>query len=144
MREGFWYSEQEPWLPHPQTAHVENNGNWVGRKEFVEELKWFQRVLTPLQYRGFSQCRVCGCSNGSAEYKHAGWEWPSGFIHYVEEHGIRPSLAFQEFIMGDKMKWKIPTAQERIEDRSVKEILDLEDVEWKKRAILFSKNAEQP
>lgn len=27
------------------------------------------------------------------------WEWPSGFEHYVREHNVRPSWAFQSFIL---------------------------------------------
>jgi hypothetical protein len=26
------------------------------------------------------------------------WRWPEGFAHYVEEHNVRPSLAFQMLI----------------------------------------------
>ena len=54
-------------------------------------------------YKGWSNCRVCEQQNGSTEYvlefMESKWEWPVGFLHYVEKHNVRPSQAFQEFIM---------------------------------------------
>jgi hypothetical protein len=55
-------------------------------------------------YRGSSTCRICGIRNGYREFNIAGWQWPSGFRHYIEAHNVRPSLAFQEFIIGDWIK----------------------------------------
>jgi hypothetical protein len=26
------------------------------------------------------------------------WVWPSGYKHYIEDHEVQPSLAFQEFV----------------------------------------------
>ncbi len=42
-------------------------------------------------YRGYSECRICGASNGNREFK--GNDrlpgWPEGLSHYVREHGLR-------------------------------------------------------
>jgi hypothetical protein len=26
------------------------------------------------------------------------WEWPEGFRHYVADHCVRPSVAFEHFV----------------------------------------------
>ena len=41
-------------------------------------------------YRGYSSCRVCGCSNGDCTYYRDEFEYPEGYIHYIREHGMRP------------------------------------------------------
>lgn len=95
-REGFWYSKYEPLLPKP----IENEKPWKGKKEFVAALKAKQARLRPNRYKGWSTCRICKCNNGSTEFTYHGWRWPEGLTHYVEEHNVRPSLAFQELIVG--------------------------------------------
>jgi len=82
-------------LPMP----IESYYPWTGKEEFVEALQKLESKLEPLQYKGCSICRVCDESNGSAEFQHEGWAWPSGYLHYVEDHNIRPSLAFQEMVL---------------------------------------------
>lgn len=52
------------------------------------------------RYKGSSTCRCCGNTNGSGDYKSDGWVWPEGLHHYIAKHNVRPSLAFQEFILG--------------------------------------------
>lgn len=92
-REGFWHSKHEPHLPKPRVCV----DAWPS-ENFVANLKEIEKKAVSKSYRGFSTCRVCGTSNGSREFVHSGWTWPSGFRHYVEEHGVRPSLAFEEMI----------------------------------------------
>jgi len=96
QREGFWFSQQEPWLPMP----VESHEKWPGQHIFLEKLANLEATLTPMHYKGPSRCRICGCSNGSSEYELSVWRWPQGLGHYIEKHNVRPSLAFQEFVMG--------------------------------------------
>ena len=38
---------------------------------------------------GLSVCRVCGASNGYAEYSDGTYIWPSGLAHYVDQHDVR-------------------------------------------------------
>lgn len=96
-REGFWYSEHSPYLPKP----VPREKAWKGKREFLTALaeKESSPDANSTQYRGWSTCRICGCNNGSSDYELDGWLWPVGYSHYVEEHNVRPSLAFQEFIL---------------------------------------------
>lgn len=98
-REGFWYSERNQMLPKP----IESDEPWIGKEDFVSKL--FELEVHPqtdkIQFKGFSTCRICGKINGTATNAAMGWEWPVGYRHYIEEHNVRPSLAFQEMVLGD-------------------------------------------
>lgn len=96
-REGYWYNAHEgKLLPMPSDSTIE----WEGKKEFLDALHKREQEADKAHYRGFSMCRICDVPNGSISFQSEGWEWPSGFSHYIEEHNVRPSLAFQEFILG--------------------------------------------
>ncbi len=101
-REGFWRDSKQSDLPMPLVS----DRPWAGKEEFINKLDIVQgRGNTErVGYRGFSMCRVCGKHNGTASYICEGWEWPEGFMHYVEEHNVRPSLAFEEFITQKEVK----------------------------------------
>lgn len=103
-REGFWCSAAEPNLPNPQ--HLSGAWDWPGKFEFLEKLTQVQnnRETRFITYRGFSTCRICFKANGSKEFCYQGWYWPEGYEHYIREHNIRPSLAFQELIMDKRIK----------------------------------------
>lgn len=99
-REGFWHSKSEPLLPKPQAR----DKAWKGKRDFLKALSAVEASdeVQRQHYKGWSTCRICKAKNGSAEYKLTAlgttWVWPAGFAHYVSEHNVRPSLAFQEFI----------------------------------------------
>lgn len=104
--EGFWWSKHEPHLPMP-IAQAEK---WKGREDFLKALAHVEGAVglnllkgIIVHYRGWSTCRLCGEKNGSSEYRcismESTWEWPSGYAHYVAAHNVRPSQAFQEFIL---------------------------------------------
>lgn len=97
-REGFWNDKRDsyPELPMP----IESSEPWKGKKEFLSALDELEGSLRRRPYRGWSDCRCCGVHNGTADYEHDGWKWPEGFRHYVASHNIRPSLAFQEMVLG--------------------------------------------
>jgi hypothetical protein len=100
-REGFWKNKDNPNLPFP----IANNEKWIGQDEFVEKLKEIEKSLSKTDYRGWSTCRLCKIKtmNGIGEYRCNIWLWPEGFLHYVEKHNVRPSLAFQEFVIGKEL-----------------------------------------
>lgn len=58
-----------------------------------------ERLCERIAYRGHSSCRLCHAKNGFESLRLDGWEWPSGFRHYVEVHGVRPTRAFEAFIL---------------------------------------------
>lgn len=94
-REGFWFGDRCPGLPAP----ISPDHTWPGRNEFLEALSKVEAVAEESTTRGFSICRICGKANGSREFDYKGWRWPSGYAHYIRDHNVRPSLAFQEFVL---------------------------------------------
>lgn len=98
-REGFWFSPSEPDLPVPE-CHVD----WPARDRFLERLATLEEQAGKRSYRGVSPCRVCGMGNGSKTLSLGAWEWPSGYAHYLREHGVRPSPAFEGFVDGAFIK----------------------------------------
>jgi hypothetical protein len=99
-REGFWYEGEGSLLPKPKEA----SKPWKGQSKFVAALRDLEFTLQPTAYKGSSRCRICKEQNGSEEFQYKTWIWPSGFLHYVEKHNVRPSLAFQEFILQETLK----------------------------------------
>lgn len=99
LREGFWHSKYEPLLPKP----VPNDKPWKGQRVLLEALSEKQSKLRMSRYKGSSKCRCCGITNGSGDYKLGAWVWPEGLAHYIKAHNVRPSLAFQEFILGRQL-----------------------------------------
>ena len=95
-REGFWANEYYPSLPSP----VPQDKPWIGQDEFLKALEIVEKKAHDTHFRGWSNCRVCAIHNGSVEYEYGDWVWPQGLRHYIVEHNVRPSLAFQEFIIG--------------------------------------------
>lgn len=92
-REGFWQSSMEPDLPMP-VADVD----WPERDAFLGRFAKAESMARKLAYRGMSRCRVCGKTNGCQTMSLNGWEWPSGFLHYVRDHGVKPSDDFIAFV----------------------------------------------
>lgn len=95
-REGFWYSKQEPLLPMP----VQSDTAWEGKEAFLIALVELELGSNQQHYKGISACRICSRGNGDGEFEADGWVWPSGYSHYIQAHNVRPSLAFQEFVLG--------------------------------------------
>lgn len=101
-REGFWRGHHaSERLPFPQPDTKE----WKGQSRLLDELSGLQasiqeeRCGSLHRYRGFSLCRLCGKNLGNEEYELGGWLWPAGLRHYIQVHNVRPSLAFQEFVL---------------------------------------------
>lgn len=51
-----------------------------------------------VQWRGSSNCRLCGKSNGSTCKGDDIYIFPSGFAHYVEEHDVKPPRTFIDHV----------------------------------------------
>lgn len=92
--EGFWWSESEPHLPmpHQQPEAVE--------QDFIDNLLYVENIAGNIKYKGYSTCRICNNNkkNGSLEYKHNGYRWPQGLIHYFVCHNVHPTAEFKQFI----------------------------------------------
>jgi hypothetical protein len=103
IREGFFHSDRkdEKHFPRARARDVK----WLGRAAFIEALTKIQesKKVTVETFKGQSKCRCCDEKNGADEYSFkmgsVTFVWPSGFLHYVEEHNVRPGLMFQDFVM---------------------------------------------
>lgn len=78
---------------------------WKGRRDFIAALELVEASphVVKKAFKGASKCRICDAKNGSNEFvmrlaPNVTWRWPGGFMHYVVEHNVRPSLAFQQVI----------------------------------------------
>ena len=103
-REGYWTTGEDSDLPSPVARE------WAGRERFLARLTEIETTINEVhpdqigRFRGFSHCRICEKRNGSTDFTYGSWNWPSGYRHYIQEHGVRPSLAFEEFIIGERVK----------------------------------------
>ena len=96
--EGYWRASYAPELPMP-TPDVE----WPERDEFLAKLTMVERLAREFHTKGWSNCRVCGDMNGSVEYALDGWRWPEGLVHYLSDHGVRPTPDFERFVLGKEI-----------------------------------------
>ena len=87
---GFWYNENKPHFPKAQDA-VDRSWSPAERRAV---LGYMQKVPRGQQYRGWSECRICGKHNGSCDMTDGVYTWPEGFAHYITEHGVRPPREF--------------------------------------------------
>lgn len=97
--EGFWYSKHTPNFPVPTPAPWPYS---VPKETFLKELRDVERKTEKIYYRGWSNCRICDKRNGTFTHDMGEWRWPEGYIHYIEEHNVVPSLDFVIFIAGSR------------------------------------------
>jgi len=50
-------------------------------------------------YLGDSPCRMCGRTNGCADYSDGTYIWPQGLVHYVREHQVRLPPEFVRHVL---------------------------------------------
>lgn len=99
---GYWGpGKDESWdakpgdkLPMP----VARDSPWRGQAEFLKALWALEGRLFCRQFKGWSECRICGCKNGSGEFTWKGFQWPNGYSHYIERHNLKPPLDFRDAI----------------------------------------------
>jgi hypothetical protein len=97
--EGFWrgsYTEESD-LSWPEPEE-----NWGGRAEFLASLDRVEATAERIHYRGYSRCRICHSLNGSESLRLSEWEWPAGFRHYIADHNVRPTFAFEKFMLNQR------------------------------------------
>lgn len=83
-RIGLWRSPEQPDYPDPHDF-VHPGIDDDTRHTLVTALEQGARVRF---FMGFSQCRICGAQNGSAELTDGVHLWPEGLAHYVRDHGV--------------------------------------------------------
>jgi len=91
---GYWFNDHHPDLPKPEN-YVDSNWRQVERDAMVRYLK---AGHVKASWRGWSNCRICNCMNGSQCLGDGTFVWPEGFAHYVEAHGVRPPDEFSKHV----------------------------------------------
>ncbi len=112
--EGYWRSnpktDQYSYLDHILLPFPVTGKRTRKLENFIDKLRKVENsdIVNSDSYRGFSMCRLCDIDNGSQEfwvpYQDKELRWPSGLLHYCEEHWVEPSELFYQFIMGIKLE----------------------------------------
>lgn len=87
---GFWPTGAEG----KQAVAAQADPSFVEDPAFHAVLWFLQSPQSTTHFRGWSQCRVCGCVNGSQDYHRGEYTWPEGYLHYVIMHDVRPPAEF--------------------------------------------------
>eukprot|EP01027_Heterolobosea_sp_BB2_P019620 GEZU01027602.1.p1 GENE.GEZU01027602.1~~GEZU01027602.1.p1 ORF type:complete len:175 (+),score=15.21 GEZU01027602.1:98-622(+) len=107
--EGYWKDNISPSMPLPQPCAPDPRCDRMD--EFMRKL--IDIETNPTRYGiyvqtflGFSSCRLCDKkNNGCREFQdikeRIGTKvvWPEGYRHYLQDHGVAPSVEFYNFIM---------------------------------------------
>jgi len=93
---GFWSDEHlDTALPHPREFI---DPAWSSQERAIVA-NYLRNGQEHASYRGFSYCRFhCGKPStqmGSRDLTDGVYVWPQGFVHYIEDHNVKPP---QEFI----------------------------------------------
>lgn len=94
MRIGYWRSGSGLRCPDPATF-VDLSWDAHDRQKIIAYLR---SGTVPWVAAGQSTCRMCGVTNGSAEFTDGTYVWPEGLAHYVDEHHVRLPEAVLEHI----------------------------------------------
>jgi hypothetical protein len=101
IRMGYWHSDREPHLPHPD-RFVDRGWDPDERRLTADYLSGGYPILHMM---GYSPCRMCSLeANGASELTDGTFLWPEGLVHYITEHGVRLPSAFVEHAVGRFME----------------------------------------
>ena len=111
---GYWKSEWEPELPHPE----EYAGEGYEADVLVLLKSYLSNATLVLQAEGTSWCRFdCGEKDmGRCDYSDGTYLWPEGLIHYIQAHQVCLPEDFLQHIKEQKTPPKFePTALAELE-----------------------------
>lgn len=135
---GYWYSKAEPYYPHPEIFVDENMD--------AEEKDWIIRYLNlsyvVKAYRGTSPCRFnCNADAGSCDNSDGEYLFPSGFVHYVQVHSVRPPQEFVDKVLASTAE--ISYQEENIQQIERERYLTArEDRKMRRKPAVFKKDTQ--
>lgn len=101
--EGFWYSEYEPYYPMPISTSTKVDNKFLQKLTSILNTKNDTNNIKIEWFDGCSDCRLCEEEYGSqtfhCTFNGITWSFPSGLIHYYQDHNVQPSNDFYKFIM---------------------------------------------
>ena len=84
---GYWRTDGDTTSEYPDPR------DWIDPDwdEDERHATWFYFASGTLfrTFMGYSSCRICGESNGAAEYTDGTYVWPEGLAHYIYDHALR-------------------------------------------------------
>lgn len=86
-----------PWDKSWSLTPIENSAT-IDQSHYITKIKNLEKHAICDSYRGISICRICGHGNGCDEYTFNNFCWPSGYIHYLEDHNVAINPTFQLFL----------------------------------------------
>lgn len=110
--EGYWFSNdsnESKHYPFPKATSEPVDPNFIDKLETIMSFgltgssKQTDNRVTIESYFGSSECRLCGCSNGSQEFTLVNngttFRVPNGILHYYKDHNVQPSYEFYQFVL---------------------------------------------
>jgi hypothetical protein len=107
---GFWKVKREsyenimPWETDWPNIPIENSAN--GNQDDIIKLLLLKQEFIDAgnggqmkHYFGISMCRICNKPNGCSEYSIDGFVWPSGYIHYLQNHNVMCEPIFKNYLI---------------------------------------------
>lgn len=91
---GYWSEDVKP------QDYVDKSWDTAQRNAVVEYLDFSAQSKVLYRWRGSSRCRFCNIRNGSQCFTDGTYVWPSGFGHYLMEHGVKPPQEFIDHVNG--------------------------------------------
>lgn len=88
---GFWCTGSDRTLPDP-AKFIDKN--WGGEEKEIVLKHLTNRRFDRIAYKGWSDCRICKCQNGSEDVSDGYYIWPSGLAHYLSVHFVKPPQDF--------------------------------------------------
>ena len=90
---GYWTDDDGP--GSAQNA-VDKDWDPAEREMVTNYLKNAPNVLQ--QWRGLAFCRLCGEANGNSCVGDTKFNWPQGYLHYIEKHHVKPPQNFIDHV----------------------------------------------
>lgn len=92
--EGYWRNPRHPEGTEQFPIAEESRKAFQGKQECIALLHVAEEKATERHTKGWINCRICGQKNGSSYFTLNGFEWPSGYMHYIKQHNIKPTAEF--------------------------------------------------